>query len=195
MGNGVILHIFFKTVNVPHYAHLCVNTQRVWFWRTKFSPHTSSWNAIFPKLLDRRLRPGEAWESWVSRRQSVSKSTFPCQKRNCACVLCIGSTFSKCRYCAAWTKGKSDLSPWRGRKKSLKRLNASLTSAASGPLTLAATCTFETSALNFRALFPDGFAVFCAVWQRFCWLVMILNKGNMKKVHIFQLFFHSMCIF
>ena len=37
------------------------------------------------------------------------------------------------------------------------------TSAASGPLTLAAACALETSALNFIALSPDGVAIFCVV--------------------------------
>ena len=169
----------------------------IWFWRKTFSHRISSWRIVFLEPLDRKLRSGEAQWSWASRRQSVGKSTSPYQKTKFACMLCVGSMFSKCYYSAGCRMGKSDLlSPWRVWKKLLKCLNLSFITNIGCFCTFnSGRCACETSAFNLIALIHDGVVVLCVVWQWFFLLVMTLNKGNVKKVPIFHLFFLSVCMF
>ena len=162
-------------------------THRIWLWRTKCSPCTSLLHSFSQAARQKVALCWCAIELSQQTSQSVSKSNSPCQKTKCACALCIGSTFTKCH--------KSMVSLKEVVETPQCKLYLLSRSAASGPSTLAAACASETFVLNFIALLPDGVAVFCVVWQCFFWLVMILNKGNVKKVHIFHLLFFSMCIF
>ena len=165
-------------------------THGIWFWHTKFSPRTSSWGTVFLKPLDRKLLlVKHDWAELADDSQSVSKSTSPCQKTKCACVRCVlAARFQNVTTLLAehreivisWVHGEFERSCWTPYI-----------------INVSCFCDFNScfkSLLNFVALFPDGVAVFCVVRQCFFWLVMTLNKGNMKKVHIFQLFFLSIWI-
>ena len=143
------------------------------------------------KLLDRKLRYCEARSSWANRWQSVSwHQYFPCQKTMCACTLSV--KFSKCHYSAGWTKGKRDpLSPWWAWKKLLKCMNASFAITVSwfwafnsgSCMRLWDLCTEFHSIISWWSC-----SILCCMTMLFFWLVMTLNKGNIKKVHNFDLF-------
>ena len=129
----------------------------------------------------------------ASKWQSISRQEyFPLPENKMCMHLGVGSTLSKCLYFGGWTKEKCDLLSARQlQKKSLshswikfetpqcKQLSMS---AAAGLLTLAAACTSKTSALNFIALFPDGVAVLCILWQHFVRLVIIWFRGNITDL-------------
>ena len=124
----------------------------IWFWHAQVSPCMSSWRTVFSSHLTEScalVKHDQA--DLADDSQSVGKSTFPCQKTKCACMLGVGSTFSKCQYSACWKKGKSDLSPWRVQKKLLKCLNANfiINVDCFCALSLAAAWACGNSALNF----------------------------------------------